>query len=336
MWMTKRNFSLLVGVVVGAAASLLWLAQKAPVLPAGPPEKLTIAALALPGAGLFFVAQEKGFFRQQGLEVDLQKHTVGKLALDSLFHGDAAFAIAGDTPLVFAILGGSKLDILATVYRPNGGISITALKDSVTKPGDLRGKRLGVTFISSGQFVADTFLLVNGIAQADVKLLDMKQSDMVEALVAGKIDAACLWEPHLADAQSRLGNKAITFPNNGLYTFRLSLVANRGYAAQHRDQVRKVLAALQRAQRYTAESPADSLRIMSQASAIEEARFRNFFDPVAYDLGLEQGLLLALEDQIRWAIKRGFVKTDLMPNYLESIDAVGLNAVSPESVKIIP
>jgi NitT/TauT family transport system substrate-binding protein len=332
--MTRRNSWILAAVVAGATAAWLWLAQKNPVLPASPPEKLTIAALALPGAGLFFVAQEKGFFREKGLDVDLQKHTVGKLALDALFGGGAAFAIAGDTPLVFSILGGSRPDILATVYRPNGGISITALKDRVTNPGDLRGKRLGVTFISSGQFVADTFLLVNGITQADVSLLDMKQSDMVEALVAGKIDAACLWQPYLADAQTKLGDRGITFPNNGLYTFRLSLVANHGYADQNRDQVRKVLAALKQAQVFTVENPADALRIMSKATAITEATFKTFFDPADYAIGLEQGLLITLEDQTRWAIKHNFVKTEKMPNFLEYVKSEGLGAVSPESARI--
>ncbi len=331
---TRRNLWIVAAVATSLSATWLWLAQPRSLLPTGPTEKLAIAALALPGAGLFYVAQEKGFFREKGLDVDLQKHTVGKLALDSLFQGDAALAIAGDTPLVFSILGGSKLDILATVYRPNGGISITVLKDRVRKPGDLRGKRLGVTFISSGQFVADTFLLVNGIAQADVSLIDMKQSDMVEALVDGKIDAACLWQPYLAGAQTRLGDRGITFPNNGLYTFRLSLVAKHGYAVQHRDQVRKVLAALKQAQVFTEENPADALRIMSKATAITEATFKSFFDPADYAIGLEQGLLITLEDQTRWAIKHNFVMADKMPNFLEYINSEGLGVVSPESARI--
>lgn len=329
---SAKPYYWLVAVVLACVIAIfVWSVQERQP----PTEKVTIAALALPGAGLFFVAQEKGFFREQGLDVDLQKHTVGKLALDSLFSGDAAFAIAGDTPLVFSVLGGGKLEVLSTVYRPNGGISIAALKERVPTPGDLRGKRLGATFISSGQFVADTFLLLHGIAHTDVTLLDMKQNDMVEALLAGKIDAACLWHPHLAEAQTKLGNKGITFPNNGLYTFRLSLVANRGYVTRHPEQAKKVVAALKQAQRYTVERPADALRIMSQATAIAETTYKTFFNPSEYVIGLEQGLLITFEDQTRWAIKRGFVKADRMPNYLDYIQSDALRAVSPESMKII-
>ncbi|MDA8256291.1 MAG: ABC transporter substrate-binding protein, partial [Betaproteobacteria bacterium] len=310
-------------------------AKTRPAAPVNPPVKMVIAGLSLPGAGLFFVAKAQGFFRRQGLDVDLQLHATGKGALDSLFRGDADFAIAGDTPMVFSILAGRKLDILSTVYRPNGGIAIIARKDRAATPGELKGKRIGVSMVSSGQFFADTFLLVNGIPSSSVTLVDMSQEAMAEALLAGTIDAACLWQPYLAEMQARLGDKGVTFPNDALYTFRLSLVARRGYAEVHPVRARKLLAALKQAQRYTIDQPAIALDIMSKASGIARATFQGFFDPTEYELGLDQGLLLTLDDQTRWAIKHGFVKTGKLPNYLDYIYSGGLAAVSPESVKII-
>lgn len=331
----KRTLWILALIAACGIAFALWLAQKNPVPPSGPAEKIVIAGLSLPGAGLFFVAKEKGFFREQGLDADLQLHTTGKLALDSLSGGHADFAIAGDTPIVFSMLSDRKFDILSTVYRPDGGIAIIARRDRAATPGDLKGKRLGVTFVSSGQFVADTFLLVHGIAQAEVTLLNMKQDEMADALLAGNIDAACMWQPHLAETQSKLADQGITFPNATLFTFRLSLVAKRGDAAGHPDRTRKLLAALWQAQRYTAENPESALDIMSRSTGIAETTLKRFFNPADYELGLDQGLLLTLDDQTRWAIQRGFVKTDKMPNYLDFIQADGLGAVNPESIKII-
>ncbi len=303
--------------------------------PAAPPEKIVIAGLSLPGAGLFFVAQAQGFFRDQGLDADLQLHTTGRSALDSLFGGAADFAVAADTPIVFSILSDRKLDLLSTVYRPDGGIAIIARRDRATTPGDLKGKRLGVTFGSSGQFVADSFLLIHGIAPSEVSLLDMKQEAMAEALLAGHIDAACMWQPHLADTQARLGDLGFTFPNAALYTFRLSVVARHGYAAAHPDRTRKLLAALRRAQSYITANPAAALEIMSRSSGIAETTFKRFFNPAEYELGLDQGLLLTLDDQTRWAIQHGLVKAGKLPNYLDYIQADGLRAVSPELVRII-
>lgn len=333
---SSGRYSRILALVVACGIAItVWLTKLHPAAPNDPPEKLVIAGLSLPGTGLFFVARDQGFFRQQGLDVSLQLHATGKGALDSLFRSDADFAIAGDTPMVFSILAGHKLDILSTVYSPRGGIAIVARKDRAATPGDLKGKRLGVSLVSSGQFFADTFLLVNGIPSAAVRLADMSQAAMSEALLAGSIDAACLWQPYLAQTQAKLGDKGITFPNDALYTFRLSLVTRRGYAAVHRAQARKLLAALRQAQRFTTTTPAIALDIMSRQTGIARATFQSFFDPAEYDLGLDQGLLLALDDQTRWAIEQGFVKTDKLPNYLDYLDAAPLAAVSPDSVKII-
>ena len=289
----------------------------------------------MPGAGLFFVAQERGFFRQQGLDVVLQSHPTGKLALDSLFNGTADLAIAGDTPLVFSILADRKIEILATVYRPNGGISIIARKDRVTAAGDLKGKRLGATFVSSGQYFAEAFLVVNGIRPGDVTLLDMTQDQIAEALPAGKIDAASVWQPYLVNLQEQLGERGVTFSNNGLYTFGLSMVANRGYAASHRSIITKILDALKMAQRFGTEHPEAAIAVLGQATGIPAAMAGKFFDPAEYKVGLEQGLLLTLEDQTRWLIKRGFAKADKVPNYAEYINADPLRSVNPDAVKIL-
>ncbi len=335
MRMARHSYWISALVIACVVATSVWLARKRLASTQGPIEKVTIASLSLPGAGLFFVSEDKGFFREQGLDVHLQNFLVGKLALESLFRGEAAFAIAGDTPLVFSVLGGRNLELLSTVYQPNGGISILAHKDRVPSPGDLRGKRLGVTFISSGQFVADSYLVMHGIPQAEVTMLDLPQREMVEGLLMGNLDAACLWQPNLAEAQAKLGDKGITFPDDGLRAFRLSLVANHGYAAQHPRQVYKLLTALKQAESYITENPTESLRIMGRATDIPEATFKRFFDPADYRIGLEQGLLLAFEDQSRWAIKHGFVKADKMPNYQDIIQPNGLHGVSPESIKIV-
>ena len=322
-------------VAVCGIAIVAWLARQTPTTANVPPDKVVIAGLAAPGAGLFFVAQEQGYFRQQGLDVELQLHLTGKLALDALLGGKADLAIAGDVPFIFATLANRQLDILSNVDKPDGGIAIIAFKSRVPTPGDLKGKRLGVTFVSAGQFFADTFLLVNGVPQSEVSVVNVPPEEIAAALIDGKIDAACMWQPYLEDTKTLLGDRGVVFPSKGLYTFRLNLVANRGYAIEYPHRVRKVLSALLEAQRYTVENPTLALEIISRSAGIEVATFKQFFDPAEYDLGLEQALLLALDDQTRWAIKNGFVKADKMPNYLNYIQADGLGSVSPELIKII-
>lgn len=332
---TKLRHGMVAVALLCALAFGIWLVAGSVAQTEKTVAKVRIAGLALPGAGLLFIADERGYFREQGLEVELQGHPTGKAALEALYRGEAEFALAGDTPLVFNILAGQKLEILGTVYRPNGGIAVVARKDQAATPAALKGKRLGVTLVSSGQFVADTFLLAQGVDAAAVTMVDLKQTDALAALQDGRIAAASLWQPYLADAQEALGANGVTFSTSGLYTFRLSLVSRDGYAGRNAPTVRKVLTALQQAARFNSEQPEQTLDLLSKRTGIPKPSFKRFYLPAEYDLGLEQGLLLALDDQTRWALKHGYVKAERMPNYLDYLRPEGLTAVSPDAVKLI-
>ena len=52
-------------------------------------------------------------------------------------------------------------------------------------------------------------------------------------------------------------------------------------------------------------------------------------------MSLDQSLILALEDESRWAIKRGLVREMNIPNYLDFIYLDGLTSVKPEAVRIL-
>ncbi|UUZ63731.1 hypothetical protein LP417_31400 [Polaromonas sp. P1-6] len=54
-----------------------------------------------------------------------------------------------------------------------------------------------------------------------------------------------------------------------------------------------------------------------------------------FNMALDQGLILALEDEARWAIKNKLTSRTEMPNYLNYIYLDGLKAVMPSAVTII-
>src|SRR5262245_42912352 len=84
------------------AASYAWRARTPPAQPAGPPEPITVAAnTTYVGTGLVFIAQMKGYFENEGLNVVLQPHRTGKSALDAALEGRADLATVADIPIMF-------------------------------------------------------------------------------------------------------------------------------------------------------------------------------------------------------------------------------------------
>jgi NitT/TauT family transport system substrate-binding protein len=57
------------------------------------------------------------------------------------------------------------------------------------------------------------------------------------------------------------------------------------------------------------------------------------FDPQDFVLELDQAMLLALDDQTRWAMKHGLVPKGAVPNYLKAIKYKNLEAVDAGAVK---
>ena len=158
--------------------------------PAGPPEKVTIANIVPPFTVLVDIAQENGYYRKEGLEVAMQKYPYGQLALRALLDGKADFATVAETPIMFEILRGEQIAIIATIQSSNKNIAIIARKDrGIYVPMDLKGRKIAATFGTISEFFMDSFLAVNGIARKDVEAINLTPDQMMVSLTNGDIDA---------------------------------------------------------------------------------------------------------------------------------------------------
>ena len=169
-----------------AIAVCLFACTRTDHKPAGPPEKVTIAYAATTDAVLAEVAQVKGYFRLEGLEVTPRLHPYGKPALDDLLAGKADFATVAETPVMFAIMNGAKISVIATIQNSSMNSAILARMDrGILTPGDLKGKRIAATLGTTSDFFMDALLALHGISRKDVEVVDLKAGEMADALARG-------------------------------------------------------------------------------------------------------------------------------------------------------
>jgi nitrate/nitrite transport system substrate-binding protein len=185
---------------------------------------LKVGFLALLDSAPLLVAKERGFFAEQGLEVELLRQSSWAGLRDKLTVGalDGAQMLA---PMVLAStlgLGGVQEPLVTALALNLGGNSITlsgALAARRTETGSLakaiKGRR--VTFgivhpFSSHHYEMRLWLDAAGIdAERDVQLTVVPPAQMLSNLSAGLIDGYCVGEPwgHLA-ARSGLGQVVAT------------------------------------------------------------------------------------------------------------------------------
>jgi ABC-type nitrate/sulfonate/bicarbonate transport system substrate-binding protein len=303
---------------------------------AGPPEKITLALSMLPHASLVHVAVAKGYFAGEGLEVTLQPHQFGKPALDAMLAGKADLATCADTPLVFAVLKGQQISVLATIAGATRNTAVVARKDAgISTPRDLAGKRVGVSRGTNGEFFLDTLLVRHGVDRESVHLVDLSPADMPDALAKGEVDAVAIWNPIIFDLQRLLGDRVLTFYADDIYFETFDVVARMEFAKQRPGAAKSVLRALLRAEALVRDHPDEARRATAAALKQDLAQIDATFGQFDFRVRLEQSLLVLMEEEARWAIRSGLVPRQDMPNLLTSLETEPLLAVKPAAVQLV-
>lgn len=162
--------------------------------------ELPTLRIALPtwvGYGPLYVAQEKGLFEKNGVNVELS--IVEGLAerKQALISGNLeGLATAVD---VFVNLEGAgiDMDMVWMLDRSNGADGIVATSD-VKTPADLKGKTIATEVGTTEHLFLLKVLEQYGLSQDDINLTPMTIGDAGTAFVAGKVDAAVTYDPYLA------------------------------------------------------------------------------------------------------------------------------------------
>lgn len=301
-----------------------------------PPEKLTLAYSTPPYTVLIDIAENRGYFLQEGLEVTPQVYAYGKLAFDALLEGKADIATVGETPFVLAVMKGNKLSVLATIQTSHKNNAIIARKDKgILAPPDLKGRKIGTTFGTIGEFFMDAFLVSHGISRKSMKVVNLAPEAMENALTNGDVDAVSSWSPDVVPLLKELGDKGTAFYDADIYTQTFSVVANQEYISKNAGRVNRLIRALVQAEEFAHQNPVEAQKIIAARSGTDVASIGSMWDDNTFSVTLDQSLLLAMEDESRWAIKNRLVSQTRVPNYLDFIYRDGLESVNPKAVRIL-
>ncbi len=329
-WMTALFI-----IVFAAAALILFFQQLQGKKYSGPVEKLTIGVARNIVSSLVFIAQSKDLFKAHGLDVTFKEHSAGILAMDDLLADRIDVATCAD--VVFVIKSSSREDlrIFASIARAEDHKIIGRRAAGISEPRDLIGKRIAVTRNTSSHFFLETFLSLNEIRLESIDLVYLQPPEMLKAIIPGKVDAVCTWEPYASRIIERLGPAAIVWPAQKGRNYNWILVAKEGFLNRRRVAVERLLKALLEAERITMEDPAEAQRIAGRYIHVSPSLVARLWDEYDLRVRLDQDLLVLMEDETRWAMRRGIIEERKMPDYFLFINLKGLEKIKPEAVGII-
>ncbi|MDR2051093.1 MAG: ABC transporter substrate-binding protein [Deltaproteobacteria bacterium] len=183
-------------------------------LPLTPPDaaraaeliKLTVGAMPITGQAKFFVAKERGIFLEEGLDVELAIFTSGADGI-AAFRAEKldAGAFGTATPLAHISRGEDALIIAGIMGQDSMYITTPERADSVRSVKDLKGKKIAVVRLASGDVVLRWALQQNGLdLKKDVEFIELKNpTAVIEAVKKGQADVGALWGPYDQGAEEK-------------------------------------------------------------------------------------------------------------------------------------
>jgi NitT/TauT family transport system substrate-binding protein len=180
-------------------------ASPSPLPPVGQPLKSGLAPW--PGFASHFVAIKKGFFQQEGVNVQETFFPTASDNITGFLAGkvDVTWTTSGDA--IEMINKDPSIRIIYLVDYSNGSDGI--MGRGINSPQDLKGKTIGRENLLFENVLLRAYLAQGGLTEADVTIKDMTAADAATAFAAKRIDAAVSYEPWLSKAAQQGGGKVI-------------------------------------------------------------------------------------------------------------------------------
>lgn len=160
-----------------------------------PTEPLRLGINPWPGYGALFLAADKGYFDDEGIDVEL-------VELSSLADVRRAFErgqVDGMASSLVEVLesarSGVRDPVIALMADHSNGADVVLAREGVTDIASLRGQRVGLETGTLNQFILARALAKGGLSLTDIVVVNLPQLAMGEAVAAGSVDAIVSYPP---------------------------------------------------------------------------------------------------------------------------------------------
>lgn len=153
-------------------------------------DKLTVLLdwFVNPDHGPIIIAQEKGYFAQQGLEVEIISPADPSAPPRLVAAGQADLAVSYQPQLHLQIHEGLPLIRVGTLVATPLNCLLVLADGPIASPADLAGKRIGFSIAGVQEAVLGTMLARHGVARDQVELVNVNFS-LSPSLMSGQVDA---------------------------------------------------------------------------------------------------------------------------------------------------
>lgn len=262
-------------------AALLLLALMTSSVIAADLPKLRVGYVPEPAHGLYFLAKEKGYFKEEGVDVELFQFGSAAEGVAAVKAGKLDVGTFGTTAPLLFISKGSEFTFIGGMMI--GGQAIIARPDRIAELSgkDLKvykGKKIGLVKLSTGDVIFRGALKKAGIdVKKDLIFVELgSAAAVVEAVKKGAVDAGLVWPPHFSLAEKNHGLKVAHYISEFYPDYTCCRIfAHTAKVNSEPETYRRFLTALIRAYKFYKTNPEETVQVYTKALKIDEDIVRN-------------------------------------------------------------
>lgn len=216
------------------------------------------------------VASQKGFFKEEGLDVKVFAESSGSASLQAVIGGSADMGVGLHSRVIQVLAKGLPLCVIGMVQYGLTSKILVPVRDKTSKTmADLKGKRLAIQ-VGSGTYVAWRILLkYAGLKEKDYIVKNLKTRLIPATFQSGSIDVAVAWEPYASIMVSK-GLARVLITNDewsrvGKIVYPVFLYANCDWVKKNKATTQKFVNAWLKAIKFVNSNHKETVDIMAKA-----------------------------------------------------------------------
>ncbi len=218
----------------------------------------------------FYVAKEKGFYRENNLDVTIQRGYGSGDTAKRVGAGQAQFGFSDTTAVMLARTRGVKIKLIGMIHDKSMHTIIVLKGSGITKPKDLEGRKIGSPEQNAVKIIFPAFAQVNGVDQDKVEWVNMTPDAVAPSLLAGRVDGGGFYAteiPTVRAGAKKVGKDihVIYYSKFGIDVYSNGLITTDKMIREKPDLVRRFLDATMKGVAWGIEHPEEATDIFVKA-----------------------------------------------------------------------
>ena len=264
-----------------------------------------------------YVTQDRGFFKNEGLDVLVVMFNAGATNLQAMIGGDVQIMAGGVPETVLARAGGADIKNFWAIsnlmpFQIYGSPKLKSLKDG-------KGKKFAISrFGSLSEFLTRSALRQSGVDPKDVTMLQIGATPArFTTLATGIVDATILWFPVTERAKAAGMNKLFDLKDLYPNWTNVGFIARETWLAKEREQTVKFLRAYQKGVQHTRDNREDGIRALRKYVGLDAAEAAAGYDEYrdSFPLDgriLDAGITATVEQEVETGRLKGKISLNEM------------------------